>query len=94
VAARAIVRGDDLEEAQAAPRWTVKGFGPGSPPHIAIEPDATPSLLEGLEARGHQVDVQTSPQRGWGPVSVIELDGARRRAAADPRVDTSAALVF
>jgi len=94
VAARAIVRGDDLEEAQAAPRWTVKGFGPGSPPHIAIEPDAPPSLLEGLEARGHQVDVQTSPQRGWGPVSVIELDGARRRAAADPRVDTSAALVF
>jgi hypothetical protein len=35
-----------------------------------------------------------SRQSGWGPVSIIELDGTRREAAADPRVDTATALVF
>ncbi|MGH3650131.1 MAG: gamma-glutamyltransferase family protein [Acidimicrobiia bacterium] len=94
VAARAIVRGDDIEEAQTAPRWTVTGFGPGSPPRLAIEPNVPNPVLEGLRARGHHVDVQTGPQRGWGPVSIVEIDGPQRRAAADPRVDTTAAFVF
>jgi gamma-glutamyltranspeptidase len=52
------------------------------------------STLAELRRRGHQVEELTERQPGWGPVSIIELDGDERRAAADPRVDTTAALVF
>jgi gamma-glutamyltranspeptidase/glutathione hydrolase len=94
VALRAIGRGDDLAEAQAAPRWTVSAFGPGSPPSPSLEPNLPGGVVEGLERRGHDVLLTPGPQPGWGPVSIIELDGPDRRAAADPRVDTTAALVF
>lgn len=94
VAARAIVGDSDLDNAQSGPRWTVSDFGPGSAPHLRVEPDTPPMVVTGLEARGHRVEVMPGPQPGWGPVSIIELDGDTRRASADPRVDTTAALLF
>lgn len=94
VAARAILGSDDLGSAQAAPRWTVSDFGPSSAPHPTVEPHTPQDIVAGLEARGHRVAEAPGPQPGWGPVSIIALDGETRRAAADPRVDTTAALVF
>lgn len=94
VAASAILAGEDLNRAQARPRWTVSDFGPGAGSSPALEPGFHPVGVDDLRAKGHDITVLASPQPGWGPVSVIELDGNLRRAAADPRVDTTAALVF
>lgn len=94
VAARAIVGKQSVGDAQAAPRWTVSDFGPHSTPAPRFEPDTPSTVLDGLVERGHQVSTTPGPQPGWGPISMIELDGDARRAAADPRVDTTAALVF
>ena len=94
MAARAILTGQPVADAQKAPRWTVSDFGPNSAPKPALEP-ATPSgVIESLRDKGHEVAVTDGPQPGWGPVSIIELEGDVRRAAADPRVDTTSALVF
>lgn len=94
VAARAVRGGLPLEEAQSAPRWTIRDFGPSSRPMPFLEPETPDAVVKGLETRGHQVTLVDGPQRGWGPVSVIGLDGDERWAAADPRVDTAKALVF
>ncbi len=94
VGARAILGGSGLEAAQEAPRWTITDFGPGSPPSPVLEPDTPKEVVMGLRDRGHRVGLVDARQPGWGPVSLIELDGDKRRAAADPRVDTTAALVF
>lgn len=94
VAARAILDSTPLEVAQAAPRWTVPAFGPGEPSRLRLEPGIPDRVAEGLADRGHAVDILDGPQPGWGPLSIIELDGTRRRAAPDPRVDTTAAMVF
>lgn len=93
VGARAILGSAKLESAQAAPRWTVTDFGPGASPAPIFEPGVDSAVLSGLEERGHRVTVSSGPQPGWGPVSIIRLDGSDRGAAPDPRVDTTAALV-
>lgn len=94
VGARGILHSDDLTRAQEAPRWTVQDFGPGSPPQLFLEPDTPETVVDGLRSRGHHVDLLDDPQPSWGPVSIIELDGDTRHAAADPRVDTTTALVW
>lgn len=92
--ARAILGGLDLGAAQSAPRWTVSDFGPGSTSRPSVEPATAGHIVEELRSRGHHVSVVDQPQSGWGPMSLIELDGPGRRAAADPRVETATALVF
>ncbi|MFZ0015382.1 MAG: gamma-glutamyltransferase [Acidimicrobiia bacterium] len=94
VAARAVLLGMDLDEAQRSPRWTVTDFGPGSSRQPTVEAGTPQAIVSGLAARGHEVSVAAEPQPGWGPLSIIEIDGDRRRAAADPRVDTTAALLL
>lgn len=94
VAARAILGNGDLDGAVAAPRWTKSEFGPGSGPRLAVEPGVSDTVLSALRARGHQLEVLTEEQPGWGPVSFIEIDGDERKAAADPRVNTSRAIVW
>lgn len=94
VAARSILGNQTLEEAQAAPRWTISDFGPGTPSSLSIEPGAPQPVLGGLRSRGHDIDELAERRPGWGPVSVISIDGSERSSAADPRVDTTAALVF
>ena len=94
VAAATILAGESPKAAQARPRWTVSDFGPGNRASPLFEPGFHPEGLADLRARGHDITALDSKQPGWGPVSIIELDGAERRAAADPRVDTTSALVF
>ena len=93
-AARAILGGADLADAQESPSWTISDFGPGSRSRVSLEPDVPDAVVEGLEDRGHSLERFDRRQPGWGPMSIIELDGSERRAAADPRVDTATALVF
>jgi len=94
IAARAMGCAADLAEAQAAPRWTIADFGPSSPAAPRLEPGTSTSVRSGLAERGHAIEVMDGPQPGWGPISIIEIDGEARRTAADPRVDTTAATVF
>lgn len=94
VAARTILGGEDLEIAMAAPRWTVRDFGPGAAPRLRVEPGLSNAVLSDLRARGHEVERLETLQPGWGPASIVEIDGDRRRAAADPRVKTSLSLIW
>lgn len=92
--ARAILGGAELDQAQNAPRWTISDFGPNSAPALQLEPGFADVVLDGLRQRGHDLTLHDTRQPGWGPMSLIELNGPERRAAADPRVDTATALVF
>ena len=92
--ARVILGEVPLDQAQDAPRWTMSQFGPGSGSQLASEPGVPHNVIRNLRAKGHAITTLDSRQPGWGPMSIIELDGAERRTAADPRVDTTAALVF
>lgn len=92
--ARAILGGASVDLAQAAPRWTISEFGPGSASQLAFEPGVPHGIVEDLRARGHSISVHDHRQPGWGPVSIIELTQSVARTAADPRVDTTAALIF
>lgn len=94
VAARAVLAGQSLETAQSAPRWTIQEIGPDSEPRFAVEPGVDSSILTELRARGHVIDQLRSPQGGWGPVSIIEVDGPRRETHRDPRVETTTAVVI
>lgn len=94
VAARAIMAGENLDQAQGAARWTTSDFGPGTGSKLTFEPGVPSQVIDGLQSRGHDITTLEGRHPGWGPLSIIELDGAHRRAAADPRVDTTAALVF
>ena len=93
MAARAILAGQDLETAQAAPSWTVEEFGPFSTPRLQLEPGLGPGITEALASLGHQIELMSGPQPGWGPVSIIEVDGDLRATQRDPRVDTTSAIV-
>lgn len=94
VAARAVLGGDDLLDAMAAPRWTIADFGPGSRSALDMEPGVPADVIAGLEQRGHQIARLPASQPGWGPVSIIRLSGDEIVAAADPRVETASAVVF
>lgn len=94
VAARGILGDAPPDAVQAAPRWTISEFGPGAGSNLAMEPDTPEGVVDELRERGHVISLLDGQQPGWGPVSIIGLDGPDRQAAADPRVDTTAALVF
>lgn len=91
MAVRQLLEGMSPEEAQAAPRWTLEDFGPGTGSSPRVEDDMPESVVAGLIARGHEVTLVSPKQVGWGPVSVVRiLDDGRRDGAADPRVSTAA----
>lgn len=94
VAARSILGGAPLDEAQRAPRWAVTEFGPGSSSGLAVEPGVDTTLLDDLRSRGHAITELAESRPGWGPVSVIGLDGDVRTTARDPRVETTSVIVF
>lgn len=94
VAARTIMGSEGLDSGLAAPRWTISDFGPGSGPHLKLEPGVPRSVLAGLRDRGHVFEELDELQPGWGPVSIIEINGGSRRAAADARVETSASMTW
>jgi gamma-glutamyltranspeptidase/glutathione hydrolase len=94
MAARAILAGSDLESAQRAPRWTVPEFGPFTESRLLIEPGVSSATLADLQGRGHMIEEVPGPQSEWGPVSMIRIDPPDLATAADPRVDTTSAVVL
>jgi len=94
VAGRAILGNTHLEDAQVAPRWAISNFGPDEPSSLAVEPGVSKTVVGELVSRGHLVEPLAESQPGWGPVSIIEIQEGQRRAAADPRVDTTRAIVW
>jgi hypothetical protein len=59
-----------------------------------VEPGVPDATLSDLRRRGHVIDEVGALQPGWGPVSIIEVDGDHRNTFPDPRVDTTRAVVF
>ena len=94
LAARIVGAGVEPDAAQAMPRWAMAEFGPNSPSQLSVEPGTPAGVVDDLRRRGHDIEVVDGPQSGWGPMSVIGLDGDRRVAASDPRGDTTEAIVF
>ncbi|HEX2420071.1 MAG TPA: gamma-glutamyltransferase, partial [Acidimicrobiia bacterium] len=85
------VSGHDAATAQAHPRWVIETLADPEA-RIAVEESTPTEIVDGLRARGHQVEIAKGLQGGWGPVGVIRVspDGSVE-AAADPRVGTAAA---
>ena len=88
---------DDGLDPQAAvdrPRFVAETEGPGLPlGPVSIEADgADPSLVAGLQARGHEVRVvePRTPLMGWAQVIRRRPDGTYE-GGADPRADSLAA---
>ncbi|MGA8040821.1 MAG: gamma-glutamyltransferase [Acidimicrobiia bacterium] len=94
MAARVMMAGQPLDSAQEAPRWTVQEFGPFAPPNLSTEPDVPEPILAGLREKGHEVTVLANRQPGWGPISIIGVDGDGRQTAREPRVETTEAVVI
>lgn len=90
LAARAIVGDQELVVAQTAPRWSMTEYGPGDRSAVSLEPDT--GVEDALTGLGHDVLTTNGPQPGWGPMSIIDRRNETVRAAADPRVATTAAL--
>ena len=94
MAAHLLLSGMSPAEAQDAPRWEIDPAGHRHDLSLGVEPSTPTDVVEGLRARGHTVEVVGESQPGWGPVSVITVDGQGvRTAAADPRVPTATAVV-
>ncbi len=80
-----------VDDAQAQPRWNMAQPEPGTDSSVAFENRVAAVVIDGLTRRGHDVDTASSHEPGWGPISAIDV-GRDHKAAADPRVSTSAAL--
>ena len=83
-----------IEETQNAPRWVIREFGPFSEAHLLVEPGIAATTITDLRRRGHLIEQVGERQPGWGPVSMIHIDGDTRSTHLDPRVDTTSAVVF
>jgi gamma-glutamyltranspeptidase/glutathione hydrolase len=91
VAAHRRLAGLDASAAMAFPRWIVDHWGPDETHRVSVESRMPDGVVDELSARGHIV-ARTAPwERGWGPVALIEHDGASVTACGDPRVSTSGA---
>lgn len=90
VAAHHYHAGVTVDDAQRVQRWTTSQLsGPTS--LLEVETRLRGDVVASLRRRGHQVEEAAEWVAGWGPISMIDRsDGLR--AAADPRVSTSAAL--
>lgn len=83
--------GRDLNDAQAHPRWRLDDFGPEAGSRLVVENRTAAATIGALRARGHDVTETDGWMAGWGPVSVIRVDGTVA-GAADPRVTTSSVV--
>jgi gamma-glutamyltranspeptidase/glutathione hydrolase len=83
--------GNCTDDSQLLPRWSMDQPTPGTDSALAYESRLAPSTVGGLIERGHAVELVSTHETGWGPISAI--DTAREmKGSADPRVSTSAAL--
>ncbi len=80
-------------QAQAAPRWNIS-WPASADTTLEVESTTASAVIEGLTRRGHDAKVRGPLMSGWGPVSVIDVDGhGLRTGSPDPRVDTTSAAV-
>jgi len=90
MAANMLFAGKDSAQAQAQPRWSLDTGEPGMGSVVLVESGMPEPVVAGLAATGHTVTAGPALTPGWGPVSVIAIDGAGvRTAAADPRITTA-----
>jgi len=83
--------GLDPAAAQQVPRWSADAID-GEASAVDVESRMSDTVVAGLRQRGHQVKTGPAWAVGWGPVSIVAIDGeGTRRAAADPRVSTASA---
>jgi gamma-glutamyltranspeptidase/glutathione hydrolase len=69
-----------------APRWQWTGGK-----HVEIESDADPGIIDGLKARGHDIEV-AEPDGGFGRGQIIwRLASGAYAAGSDKRADGYAA---
>jgi gamma-glutamyltranspeptidase / glutathione hydrolase len=85
-----LLAGLDPAEAQRRPRWRAAALD-GARSTLTVEVGMPEHVVAGLIDRGHVVDGRSDATAGWGPVSVVAIDAAARRGAADPRVSTATA---
>jgi gamma-glutamyltranspeptidase/glutathione hydrolase len=64
----------------AAARFVLAG-----PDGVAVEDHAPPAWLEGLQSRGHAVEVRPAWSHGFGHAHLIAVEDDRVAGAADPR---------
>jgi len=83
--------GNCTDDSQNLPRWSMDQPNPGTDSSLSYESRLAPSTVRGLIERGHTVELATTHEPGWGPVSAIDT-GSEMKGSADPRVSTSAAL--
>jgi gamma-glutamyltranspeptidase/glutathione hydrolase len=91
-AAHHLLAGDDPAAAQHRARWLVDGWRPGEDPSLRVESRMPGPVVDGLRRRGHHVEPTAPWMPGWGPISLLTVDGDEVTAAADPRITTSAAV--
>ncbi|MFP5332270.1 MAG: gamma-glutamyltransferase family protein [Acidimicrobiia bacterium] len=91
VAALLFAAGRSPGAAQHHPRWVMSDVSaPRST--VDVESGMSDQIIDGLHRRGHTIRIQAERMPGWGPVSLITVEGnGLRTGAADPRVDTAAA---
>lgn len=95
--ARILATGESALDAVSAPRWVLRRGATGfdtwagdSSMNVLVEANAPPGWVDGLRARGHQVDVVAAHAGAFGHAHaiVVRPDG-RLDAAADPRAERS-----
>jgi gamma-glutamyltranspeptidase/glutathione hydrolase len=92
IAAKLLWAGAPGSEAQRMARWIVDGWGAGQDPRLQVEARMSAAVTAGLRRRGYDVHEAGAWVPGWGPVSLIEIDGTTAAGFADPRVSTASAI--
>lgn len=90
VAAHLLRRRSSPAESQARPRWVIDRH----PEQVRLEASAGDKVAQELASRGHRIQPAGEFERGWGPVSMIQIGrSGLRTAASDPRAPTALAAV-
>ncbi|MDJ0665276.1 MAG: gamma-glutamyltransferase [Acidimicrobiia bacterium] len=77
-------------QAHLQPRWATLEWRENDH-SVAVEPHLDAGTVDQLRSRGHEVRSTGQWMAGWGPVSIITIDGENAVGAADPRVAATAA---
>ncbi|HEX4903128.1 MAG TPA: gamma-glutamyltransferase [Acidimicrobiales bacterium] len=98
--ARLLVAGEDPARCIGAPRWRLGDGGfdtwlDGGPGVVGVERGVPDAWLDGLRARGHDVEVHDPWNSGYGHAHLIERhDDGTLAGAADPRALTGATATW
>ncbi len=95
--ARLLVGGQSPAACIGAPRWRLGTGGfdvwaaAGGPGSVGVEAGVPAAWVDGLRARGHEVEVHDAWNSGYGHAHLIERDAdGTLGGAADPRALTGA----